>query len=285
MRKRPRKGTTFHAFSHLAINARDAMPAGGRLTIACTLVEAVPPTSTAQWVCISVTDTGTGMTPDVVARAFDPFFTTKPLGKGTGLGLSMIYGFARQSGGEASIESRIGEGTTIRIVLPFNSGVATVAKAVELTDAHSGRGEKILVVEDDDAVRSLVVGALHEAGYQVRSAIDGPSGLRELTGPDDADLVVSDVGLPGLNGRQMADAARGSRPHLKILFMTGYAENTTAADGCLEDGMEIIAKPFSIDVLLARVKHMLQDRGMPHPSGSQRVSERIAPMPKQNDGG
>ena len=249
-----------NAILNLTINARDAMPTGGSLTIACTLVEAVPPTCTAKSVCIAVTDTGTGMTSEVVARAFDPFFTTKPLGKGTGLGLSMIYGFARQSGGEASIESRIGAGTTIRINLPFISGVAAVAKAVELADAQPGRGEKILVVEDDDAVRTLVVGALREAGYEVRSAIDGPSGLSELMGPDDADLVVSDVGLPGLNGRQMADAAREARPHLKILFMTGYAENTTAADGFLEAGMEIIAKPFSIDVLLARVTHMLQDK-------------------------
>ena len=246
-----------NAILNLAINARDAMPSGGRLTITTTIADPLGPRDISS-VVISVTDTGTGMAPDVVARAFDPFFTTKPLGKGTGLGLSMIYGFARQSRGEASIKSSLGEGTTIRIRLPFASGSVIAIDAGPTETANRlGHGEQILVVEDDDAVRSLVVDSLTEAGYQVRSVVDGPSGLEELTSPLEADLVVTDVGLPGLNGRQMADAVRVLKPNQKFLFMTGYAEIAIAAEESLAPGMALIAKPFAVDALLIKVRMLL----------------------------
>ena len=249
-----------NAILNLAINARDAMPDGGCLTIG-TGVERVRDDAgdreQRSFVCISVTDTGTGMPPDVVARAFDPFFTTKPLGKGTGLGLSMIYGFARQSGGRCTIDSKIGRGTTIRILLPFSAGERARSPVVALDPAAGGRGETILVVEDEEMVRQLVVEALREAGYFVCEAMDGPSGLGEIARMPVIDLLVSDVGLPGLNGRQMADAVRTTSPALKVLFMTGYAEGATAADGFLDHGMAILTKPFDIEALLKKVRSVL----------------------------
>ena len=245
-----------NALLNLAINARDAMPSGGRLTITTALLDSVAPRAGGRSVRVSVTDTGTGMPPAVVARAFDPFFTTKPIGKGTGLGLSMIYGFARQSGGDASIQSRIDEGTTIHIRLPFAQGEITEDERPAVASSATSRGETIVVVEDEVHVRTLVVNVLEEAGYHVRSAADGPTGLAMLaSGP--VDLVVSDVGLPGLNGRQMADAARVDSPRLKILFMTGYAESAASTEGFLEAGMAMIAKPFQMDAFLTKVRSLL----------------------------
>ncbi len=256
------------AVLNLAINARDAMPDGGKLTIetcnahldsayAAKQRDVTP----GQYICICVTDTGTGMTKDTIDKAFEPFFTTKPIGQGTGLGLSMIYGFTRQSEGYARIYSEVGEGTTIKLYLPRYYGEAEDAEENhgELTDAHRAEaGEVVLVVEDESAVRDLVVDVLEELGYRAVEAVDGPSGLKLLQSRTRLDLLVTDIGLPGLNGRQLADAARELRPDLKVLFMTGYAENATIANGFLEPGMEMITKPFAIEALVTRIRDMIE---------------------------
>jgi CheY-like chemotaxis protein len=257
------------ALLNLAINARDAMPNGGKLTIetcnahldsayAARQREVRP----GQYVCICVTDTGTGMPPDVVSRAFDPFYTTKPIGQGTGLGLSMVYGFARQSEGYAKIYSEIGQGTTIKLYLPRfrgDAGEEDVVDALEAVEHRSHDGEVVLVVEDEQSVRDLVVEVLKDLGYHPLEAVDGPSGLKILEAPGRIDLLVTDVGLPGLNGRQLADAARASRPDLKVLFMTGYAENAALDRGFLDKGMALITKPFPVHALSARVQTMIED--------------------------
>ncbi len=255
-----------NAVLNLCINARDAMaPHGGRLTIEtanewldepAASERELPP---GQYVTICVTDTGAGMTPDVVARAFDPFFTTKPMGQGTGLGLSMVYGFVRQSGGQVRISSVPGEGTSMCLYLPRHQGDAEPDMEQERSlYAHQADGEVVLVIEDEASIRSLVTEELQDMGYQVISAADGPAGLHVLQSERRVDLLLTDVGLPGgLNGRQVADAARVSRPHLKVLFITGYAENAAVGNGLLEQGMEVITKPFDMGVLAGRVKEMI----------------------------
>ncbi|HEU0045431.1 PAS domain S-box protein [Sphingomonas sp.] len=256
------------AILNLAINARDAMPEGGKLTIetcnahldtayAAKHRDVVP----GQYICICVTDTGAGMTKDTIEKAFEPFFTTKPIGQGTGLGLSMIYGFTRQSEGYARIYSELGQGTTIKLYLPRYYGEAEDAEEnhAEALDARRAEaGEVVLVVEDESAVRGLVVDVLEELGYHAVEAADGPSGLKLLQSKMRLDLLVTDIGLPGLNGRQLADAARQLRPELRILFMTGYAENATIANGFLEPGMEMITKPFAIEALVNRIRDMIE---------------------------
>ncbi|GMA76905.1 hypothetical protein GCM10025880_33220 [Methylorubrum aminovorans] len=214
-----------------------------------------------QYICICVTDTGTGMPPDVVARAFDPFFTTKPIGQGTGLGLSMIYGFARQSEGQAKIYSEVGQGTSVKIYLPRHRGALTGedTQASGLTEAHRAEtGETVLVVEDEPVVRDLIVEVLHDLGYRALEAQDGPSGLAVLRSHERIDLLVTDVGLPGLNGRQLADQAREGRPELKVLFITGYAENAMFGNGQLEPGMQMMTKPFPVEALATRIRDMIQ---------------------------
>ncbi|WP_343228844.1 response regulator [Sphingobium sp. D43FB] len=212
-----------------------------------------------QYISLCVTDTGTGMTPEIAAKAFDPFFTTKPLGQGTGLGLSMIHGFVRQSGGQVRLYSEPGEGSTLCLYLPRYAG----ALEAEYESAHAatfdqGQGETILVIDDEDAVRSLVKEVLLDSGYTVIQAADGPSGLKILQSGQSIDLLVSDVGLPGgLNGRQVADAARVSRPDLKVLFITGYAENAAVGNGLLDAGMEVVTKPFNVVALGSKVREML----------------------------
>ncbi len=253
------------AILNLAINARDAMPDGGRLTIeTCNArldhayVRQHPSVQAGEYVCVAVSDTGTGMSPDVAARAFDPFFTTKPLGQGTGLGLSMIYGFAKQSEGHAKIYSEHGRGTTIKIYLPRHHGdVADDVVRKGSIDDHRGGGETVLVVEDDPVVRGLVVEVLGDLGYRAIEASDGAAGLLILEGARDIDLLVTDVGLPGINGRQLADRARAARPGLKVLFITGYAENAMFGAGYLTAGMEMVTKPFSIETLAERIKQMI----------------------------
>ena len=254
------------AILNLAINARDAMPEGGRLTIeTCNThldsayAKASGALEAGQYVCIAVTDTGTGMTPDVVDRAFDPFFTTKPIGQGTGLGLSMIYGFARQSEGHCRIYSEPGQGTTVKLYLPRHRGEDTAdALAAERPEAlPADASEVVLVVEDEEVVRGLILEVLAEQGYRALQAGDGPGGLALLEGDARIDLLVTDIGLPGLNGRQMVDAARRRRPDLKVLFMTGYAENAAIANGFLEPGMAMITKPFSMDMLAVRMREMM----------------------------
>ena len=257
-----------NALLNLAINARDAMPAGGKLTVETCNVDLENPSAArtrdvepGQYVCICVTDTGTGMPPDVIARAFDPFFTTKPIGQGTGLGLSMIYGFTRQSDGYAKLVSELGHGTTVKLYLPRHRGEESMADpvAVEVTDAlHTNQGEVVLVVEDEKAVRDLVVEVLSDLGYRALEALDGPAGLKILEGGERIDLMVTDIGLPGLNGRQLAEAARASRPDLKILFMTGYAETAVLSGGFLKPGMEMITKPFAIDALAVRLRELIE---------------------------
>ncbi|MBB5049926.1 PAS domain S-box-containing protein [Rhodopseudomonas rhenobacensis] len=252
------------ALLNLAINARDAMPEGGKLTIACNNVRfgglnvELPALLPGDYVCIRVTDTGCGMSPEVAARAFDPFFTTKPIGQGTGLGLSMIYGFAQQSGGHVRLHSEPGRGTTAKLYLPRDHGeIAGAPEAAKGGAAHVANGEAVLVVEDEPVVRGVIVEMLQEQGYRAFEAVDGPSGLALLQ-RERIDLLVTDVGLPGINGRQLADQARQSRPDLKVLFMTGYAESAAIAGGFLEPGMELIAKPFDLDDLLARIKQLIE---------------------------
>ncbi|MEG3173884.1 PAS domain-containing protein [Sphingomonas sp. ZB1N12] len=255
-----------NALLNLCINARDAMPEGGRLTIetANRWIDARTAREReldpGQYVSLCVSDTGTGMTPEVIAKAFDPFFTTKPLGLGTGLGLSMIYGFARQSGGHVRIYSEVGEGTNVCVYLPRHFGTAEdAAPEVELSDAPRAQaGETVLVVDDEPTVRMLVVEVLEELGYAAIEAADGAAGLKLLQSDLRVDLLVTDVGLPGgMNGRQMADAARVGRPDLKILFITGYAENAVVGNGHLDPGMHVMTKPFAMEALAGRIKELI----------------------------
>jgi PAS domain S-box-containing protein len=252
------------ALLNLAINARDAMPDGGRLSIATSnarldgMTADKPALAPGDYICIEVADTGIGMSTEVAARAFDPFFTTKPIGQGTGLGLSMIYGFARQSNGHATIDSKIGRGTSVKLYLPRHLGdVATEQASAVKAAEHAATGETVLVVEDEPVVRGVILEMLGEQGYRTLEAVDGPSGLRILRTGERIDLLVTDVGLPGMNGRQLADQARETRPDLKVLFITGYAESVAIADGFLQPGMEMITKPFDLDNLSRRIRKMV----------------------------
>ncbi|SHI11484.1 PAS domain-containing hybrid sensor histidine kinase/response regulator [Bradyrhizobium erythrophlei] len=252
------------ALLNLAINARDAMPDGGKLTISTanarldSVTADTPALSPGDYICITVTDTGVGMSVEVAARAFDPFFTTKPIGQGTGLGLSMIYGFARQSNGHVTLDSKIGRGTSVRLYLPrhHGDGAAAHASAVRAAE-HAATGETVLVVEDEPVVRGVILEMLGEQGFRTLEAVDGPSGLQILRDHERIDLLVTDVGLPGMNGRQLADQARETRPGLKILFITGYAESVAMADGFLQPGMEMITKPFDLEHLSQRIRAMI----------------------------
>ena len=199
------------------------------------------------------------MAPDVVKRAFDPFFTTKPLGQGTGLGLSMIYGFARQSGGQIRIYTEVGKGTTMCLYLPRHRGLAQEVMVAVPEPIDHGFGETVLVVDDEATVRMLVAEVLWENGYRLLEADDGPKALQALETERRIDLMITDVGLPGgMNGRQLADTARVKRPKLKVLFITGYAENAAINNGHLEHGMEILTKPFAMAALANKVRKMLE---------------------------
>ena len=253
-----------NALLNLSINARDALPDGGTLTIETANV-ALGAAEAKRWnvasgdyVALRVKDTGVGMPPEVKARAFDPFFTTKPIGQGTGLGLSMIHGFVHQSGGSIQIDSAVGRGTTIELLLPrFRGAVDEIDVRENAANNHSaGPNEVVLVVEDEAEVGFLVVDVLKDLGYQTLEVVDGAKALEILLSPQRIDLLVTDIGLPGINGRQLADAARERRPDLKVLFMTGYAENA-ASSAFLGPGMEILVKPVSMDALSARVGGML----------------------------
>lgn len=259
-------GQLENALLNLCINARDAMPNGGRLTIEtgnrwlderAAAQRALPQ---GQYVSLCVSDTGTGMSPDVVARAFDPFFTTKPIGQGTGLGLSMVYGFAGQSGGAVRIYSEVGKGTMICIYLPRHAAPEQVEDApLKMSPAPASAGKKtIMVVDDEPLVRMVAVEILEELGYVVLEAEDGPSALRILQAKPDIDLLVTDVGLPnGMNGRQLADAVREQRPDLNVLFVTGYAENAVLNHGHLDRGMQVMTKPFTSEALARRVSGLI----------------------------
>ncbi len=253
------------AILNLAINARDAMPDGGVLSIATEGVTLDPAQAAREgvrpgaYVRITVGDTGLGMDPATLARAFEPFFTTKPMGQGTGLGLSMIYGFARQSEGHASIDSGPGQGTRVSLYLPRFTGPAVVAVpgGTGATALRARAGETVLVIEDEAVVRDLVVSELTELGYAVRVAETGAAGLAVLREGGRIDLLVTDIGLPGLNGRQVADLARAMRPDLSILFMTGYAEEAAIPSGFLDTGMAMITKPFTVAAFTARIAEII----------------------------
>jgi signal transduction histidine kinase len=255
-----------NALLNLCINARDAMPDGGRLTIttenrsfdasAAHERDLLP----GDHVSLCVTDTGIGMSKDIVGRIFEPFFTTKPLGQGTGLGLSMIYGFVRQSHGRVSVESEPGRGTTMCLYLPRHDQEAPprAAPAAQVAGRQCGAGETILVIDDESSVRLIAVETLQDAGYRVLQAEDGPGGLEILQSDARVDMLVTDVGLPGgMNGRQVADAGRVLRPGLKVLFITGYADTAVIGHGHLDPGMQVITKPFSMDALPGTIRQMI----------------------------
>ena len=256
------------ALLNLCINARDAMPEGGRITIEtankwlddhAAKERDLPP---GQYLSLCVTDTGSGMTPDVIARAFDPFFTTKPIGQGTGLGLSMVYGFVRQSGGQVRIYSEVGCGTTMCLYLPRHYGSSSEIPTITAptASARAPTGKTVLIVDDEPSVRMLVTEVLEDLGYSPIEASDGPAGLRILESDATVDLLISDVGLPGgINGRQLADAARITRPELKVLFITGYAENAIIGSGHLAPGMRVLTKPFVVETLANRIQDMIGD--------------------------
>ena len=255
-----------NALLNLVINARDAMPDGGELRIETANVyldssdiNILEPVKAGDYLMIAVSDNGTGMTPKVLAKAFDPFFTTKPIGQGTGLGLSMIYGFAQQSGGHVSLFSLPGQGTSVRLFLPRLQGVDQEdVRSPVIGEAPSAiAGETVVLVEDDPAVRMLVFDLLKELGYRAHEAEDAKTALPLLESGLRIDLLVTDVGLPGMNGRQLAEIARQHRPELKVLFMTGYAEMATERQGFLEEGMDMVAKPFSVDLLANKIRTMI----------------------------
>jgi PAS domain S-box-containing protein len=255
-----------NALLNLVINARDAMPEGGKLLIETANVyldgsdiTTLEPVKAGDYLMLAVSDNGTGMTPSVRSKAFDPFFTTKPIGQGTGLGLSMIYGFAQQSGGHVSLDSVPGQGTCVRLYLPRLKTPELQAAEVEPVSVTppTASGETVMVVEDDPAVRMLVLDLLKELGYRGYEAQDATSALPLLDSDSRIDLLVTDVGLPGMNGRQLAEIARQHRPGLKVLFMTGYAQKAAERQGFLEDGMDMVAKPFALELLASKIRTML----------------------------
>ena len=254
-----------NALLNLCINGRDAMPDGGRLTIETAnrwlddRIAREHGLEPGQYVSVCVSDTGSGIDKATLEQVFDPFFTTKPIGQGTGLGLSMVYGFARQSNGHVRIYSEVGRGTMVCLYLPRHLGEEDEEPAVAPADLASTHADQtVLVVDDEPTVRMLVVDALEELGYACLEAPDGAAGLRILQSDRRIDLLITDVGLPGgLNGRQVADAARALRPDLKVLFITGYAENAVLNHGHIERGMEVLTKPFAIGDLTGRIDRML----------------------------
>lgn len=255
-----------NALLNLCINARDAMPNGGRLTIETAnrwlhehiaRKRALP---AGQYVSLSVTDTGIGMPPEVAKRIFDPFFTTKPSGEGTGLGLSMIHDFMRQSGGEIRVYSEVDQGTTMCLYLPRHYGEADELEppAEKGMAERQGTGETVLVVDDEPSVRVLVVEVLEELGYRAIEAADGPTALKLLKSVPSVELLITDLALPGgANGRELADQARILNSEIRVLFITGYAENAVISNGQMQPGVQLLRKPFSMQVLAGRVRDIL----------------------------
>jgi two-component system NtrC family sensor kinase len=260
-----------NAILNLAINARDAMPDGGRLTIETAnayLDERYAAVHgdgirAGQYVLLAVSDSGTGMTRDVMDKAFEPFFTTKPAGVGTGLGLSMVYGFVRQSGGHIKIYSEVGEGTTIKVYVPRAlrteaEGPEPVVPAAQPANVPKSGGEKILLVEDDGELNRFGTEVLQELGYRVVSASDGPSALKALERHPDVQLLFTDVVLPnGMNGRELAREVQRQRPSVRVLFTTGYTRNAIVHEGRLDEDVELLTKPFTFDALAVKVRRVL----------------------------
>jgi signal transduction histidine kinase len=260
------KSQVENALLNLTINSRDAMPAGGKLTIETANVHldddyAVHNAEIAagDYVMLAVTDTGSGMPTDVAERAFEPFFTTKEQGKGTGLGLSMIYGFAKQSRGHLKIYSEVGHGTTVRLYLPRLVGVAQATTAAATASVpHARGGETILVVEDDADVRLFVVSQLRDLGYRVLEAADGPGAQEVLATDHPIDLLLTDVVMPGgMTGRKLAEGAKLARPNLRTLFTSGYTENSIVHQGKLDPGVNFLSKPFRRQDLSLKVREAL----------------------------
>ena len=252
------------AILNLAVNARDAMENGGRLTIETANVHVDDAygrehdLAPGQYVQICVTDTGAGMTPEVIAKAFDPFFTTKAVGKGTGLGLSQVFGFIRQSGGHVRIYSEIGVGTTVKIYLPRNYSEAAPAERRQLRgDVPAGTGEIVLVVEDEERVRAFSIDSLRELGYRIVEASSPAEALRIIEAGHPVSLLFTDVVMPGMNGRQLVDAVLAKRPGLKVLYTTGYTRNAVVHNGVLDPGTNLLVKPFTIEQLAAKVRQVL----------------------------
>ncbi|MES1199731.1 MAG: PAS domain S-box protein [Pseudomonadota bacterium] len=249
------------AVLNLVINARDAMPNGGALTIETCEMALNPEQGDGEkhggaYGVVRVTDSGEGMNEEVLAKVFDPFFTTKPIGQGTGLGLSMVYGFVRQSGGRINIESKPGVGTTVTLALPLTEPAEGRPRACRDAPKASA-DEGILVVEDDNQVRMLVVEVLRELGYRTYEASDALRALDLLDREARIDLIVSDVGLPGVDGRRFAELARQKRPDVKVLFITGYAQHAAVRSAFLGAHMDMMAKPFALDDLARKVRDML----------------------------
>jgi CheY-like chemotaxis protein len=243
------------------------MPEGGTLGIKAAnvtvdhLFSAERDMEAGEYVSLSVTDTGVGMSPDIVKRAFDPFFTTKPIGEGTGLGLSMIYGFAKQSGGQVRIHSNEGMGTSVTIYLPrYDGAVAPDQAAAPKRMPKADDGESVLVVDDEEVVRMLILDVLDDLGYAAIDAADGNVALRLVEENPSLDLLITDLGLPGaMNGRQLADIARTRHPDLKVLFITGFAEAEKEV-GRLGPGMEMMRKPFAMGALATLIRRLLEER-------------------------
>ncbi len=259
------------AIINLAINARDAMPTGGKLTIETAnsdlderYARAHAEVEPGQYVLISVSDTGTGMAPEVVERAFDPFYTTKGAGKGTGLGLSQVFGYVKQSRGHVKIYSEIGRGTTVKVYLPRHLGAASTTLADEAEKAALPLGTPdtiVLVVEDEEPVRHMTVDALRELGYTVVQASDGKEALRHLQLQPRVDVMFTDIVMPDMTGRELVDQARKSRPDLKVLYTTGYTRNAVVHNGVLDRDVAFLPKPFTLEQLAAKIRDVLAQAG------------------------
>jgi len=266
-RTRVDPGQLENAILNLAVNARDAMPGGGRLTVETQnarlddeYAAAQTEVAAGQYVLIAVTDTGTGMGAEIVARAFDPFFTTKEKGRGTGLGLSQVYGFIKQSGGHIKIYSEPGHGTSVKIYLPRFTGDFAVAATVPEVEPEVPAGspaEIVLLVEDDDAVRKVHVKMLRGLNYTVRHANGGPEALKMIREQPGIKLLFTDVVMPGMSGRQLADEAKRMAPDVKILFTTGYTANAIVHNGVIDADVDLLQKPFAFDMLARKVRTVL----------------------------
>ncbi|TIN90210.1 MAG: response regulator, partial [Mesorhizobium sp.] len=252
------------ALLNLCVNARDAMPTGGKLTIETSNAHvddryarenAIP---SGQYVMIAVTDTGIGMTADVLARAFDPFFTTKGVGKGTGLGLSQVYGFVRQSGGSVKIYSEQGIGTTLKIYLPRSHGGVLDSQTEAVAGEHPGRADEIImVVEDEDRVRLMAAEALRELGYSVFEMQGPRDALAAVESGQVPSLLFTDVVMPEMSGRELVDQLKRTHPSLKVLYTTGYTRNAIVHNGTLDFGTELLTKPYTIDELAEKIRKVL----------------------------